>query len=460
LPEHTATDRGDGHFRPLDDRIREVMDRLKVPGVAVGVLLDGREYVAGYGITNVRHPLSVDPDTLFQIGSISKTVAGTAAMRLVELGMLDLAAPVRTYLPDLRLADEDVAARVTLRHLFTHTGGWVGDYFEHTGAGADALAKIVAKLAEVPQLTPLGEVFTYNNAGFYIAGRVIEVVTGHSYERALRELVLRPLGMTMSFFRHFATEFITHRVAAGHELRDGHPAITRPWARSRSAAPSGGIVSTVRDLLRYAHFHLSDGIAPDGARLLTPESVRLMQSPLFSTDSMGSAVGITWMLGEVGGVRVVRHGGSTFGQRALLLLVPERQFALAILTNAEQGETLHQEASRWALEHYLGAADPELVPLARSESELAPYVGRYVAALSQLEVAANGSNLTLRAIPRSADGEASVATPSVRLGFIGPDRVVVLDPPRGSRRGEFLRRPDGSIAWLRFDSRLHARQGV
>ena len=77
--------------------------------------------------------------------------------------MLDLDEPVRTYLPDLRLSDEEVARTVTTRHLLTHVGGWVGDVFEDTGGGDDALEKIVERLADAPQLTPLGEVFSYNN---------------------------------------------------------------------------------------------------------------------------------------------------------------------------------------------------------------------------------------------------------------------------------------------------------
>ena len=84
-------------------------------------------------MTNVEHPLPVDADTLFQIGSISKTVTATAAMRLVEAGRLDLDAPLRHYLPELRLADEAVAAAVTAHHLFIHTGGWAGDYFADGG---------------------------------------------------------------------------------------------------------------------------------------------------------------------------------------------------------------------------------------------------------------------------------------------------------------------------------------
>jgi len=133
-------DQGQVMFQELCDLVRERMQVHHVPGVALGVVWDGRDFMAGFGVTNVDHPLSVDGDTLFQIGSTTKTFTGTAAMRLVEMGKLDLDTPIRQYLRALRLADEEATARVNLRHLFTHTGGWVGDYFLDTGPGDDALA--------------------------------------------------------------------------------------------------------------------------------------------------------------------------------------------------------------------------------------------------------------------------------------------------------------------------------
>lgn len=149
---------------PVLSELREYttkrMEETGVPGVAIGVLQNGKIEAAGLGVTSIEHPLEVDPDTLFQIGSITKTFTGTAAMRLVERGELDLDAPVRTYLPGLRLTDEDAAARVTMRHLLTHTAGWVGDYFDDFGAGEDAIARMVDAIAELPQITPLGDVWS------------------------------------------------------------------------------------------------------------------------------------------------------------------------------------------------------------------------------------------------------------------------------------------------------------
>ena len=248
------------------------MAHYHVPGVAVGIYHDGAEQAGGLGVTNVDHPLAVDAHTLYQIGSISKTFTGTTAMRLVEQGKLDLDVPIRTYLPDLRLADAEATERATMKHLLTHTGGWVGDYFDDFGAGDDALAKMAVAMADVPQVAPLGTLWSYNNAAFYLAGRVIEVIAGKPFEDVVQELVLDPLGMAHTYF--FARNVITERFAVGHTVKDGTPVVARPWELPRIVNPAGGLLSDVPDLLVYARFHMGDGTAQDGARVLTPESVR------------------------------------------------------------------------------------------------------------------------------------------------------------------------------------------
>src|SRR5512138_126583 len=158
-------------FSTLCERIARRRQELKVPGVAVGVWQAGQEETAGFGVTSLANPLPVTPETLFQIGSITKTMLATAAMRLVEQGRLELDRPVRAVLPELRLADEATAAGLTLRHLLTHTGGWAGDYFNDFGWGSDSLAKMVDSLVRLPQQTPAGTLWSYNNSGFDIAGR-------------------------------------------------------------------------------------------------------------------------------------------------------------------------------------------------------------------------------------------------------------------------------------------------
>src|SRR5215813_14721648 len=130
-----TTPTADPDFGELDAKIRAGMAQYGIPGVAVAVLAQGREYIQGYGVTNVDYPVPVDGDSLFRIASTTKTFTGTAVMRLVEQGKLDLDAPVRRYLPALRLADESVAARVTVRQLLNHSAGWMGDDEQDFGRG-------------------------------------------------------------------------------------------------------------------------------------------------------------------------------------------------------------------------------------------------------------------------------------------------------------------------------------
>ena len=186
----------------LTELVASLMDRYAVPGLALGLLVDGAEALHGFGITSVDNPLPVDADTIFVAGSLTKTVVATTVMRLVERGDVELDRPIRTYLPDLRLADESVASAVSLRHLLTHTAGWAGDDLDDRdfGLGDDALARAVATFAERPQVLPLGALWSYNNSGFWLAGRVVEVVTGMTLEAAITELLFQPLGMNHSFF--------------------------------------------------------------------------------------------------------------------------------------------------------------------------------------------------------------------------------------------------------------------
>ena len=454
-----------------DPRFREVcqsalgeMERLKVPGVAIGVVDGEAEHAAGLGVTSVEHPLPVTPDTLFQIGSTTKTVTGTAAMRLVEQGRLDLDAPVRAYLPALRLADADVAARVTLRHLFAHTAGWVGDYFDDLGNGDDALARIVERMADLPQLTPLGAVYSYNNAGFYLAGRVIEAVTGQTYEAAAKQLVLDPLGMAMSFF--FPGDVMTHRFAVGHEnpfeAGQPNPKVARPWPLARTAHPAGGIASTVKDQLRYARFHMGDGTAQDGTRVLRAESLALMQAP-YAAAADGDQVGVTWFIHDVDGARIVRHGGATNGQLSAFAMVPARRFAITVLTNAQRGGELHQAIVKLALKLFLGVEERDPPPIELPEERLREYAGRYDSALQGCELTIRGGELICQIVPKGGfptrDTPARPAPPPVRAAPCAGERFVALDEPYKGVRGEFLRDADGRVAWLRIGGRVHRREG-
>ncbi|MFN8500001.1 MAG: serine hydrolase domain-containing protein [Anaerolineae bacterium] len=450
----------DNLFDELQGVIRAGMERLSIPGVAVGVIHEGQEAVAGLGVTSVDNPLAVDADTLFQIGSTTKTVTGTAIMRLVEAGALELDTPIRAYLPALRLADEDVAARVTLRHLLTHTGGWVGDFFVDTGWGDDALQRAVERLAELPQLTPLGSTFHYSNSSFYLLGRIIEVATGQTYEAATRDLVLAPLGMTNSFF--FPHEVMLRRFVVGHVTVEGKTSIMAPWPIARAANAVGGLTSSARDQLRYARFHMGDGAAESSERVLSQATMTEMQSPLVPIDTFDGYRGLSWIVRDVGGVKTVAHGGATWGQLSAFIFAPQRGFALTVLTNSQSGGELNTEVTQWALEHYLGVKEADRAPLDLSESALAAYAGAYEGRLSNIEITVKDGGLVVQGYPKGGFPDETSppppAPPPARFAVIGPDQVIGLESPARDLRGEFLRGPDGEIVWFRWGGRILRRR--
>lgn len=453
----------------LQELVREGMQRWHVPGIAIGVLHAGADDYATFGVTSVEHPLPVDPDTLFQIASITKTITATVVMRLVERGALALDAPVRRYLPQFRLRDEDAASRATVRHLLTHTSGWLGDCFADFGSGDDAIARYVEAMAELEQITPLGEIWHYSNSSFTLLGRLIEVATGKAYEAATSELLLEPLGMTTTCFS--AGEAITHRVAMGHVVVEERPVVARPWAFPRATTPVGGIVSSVRDLLRYARFHLGDGTVPgteaaapvpraDAAadRLLSEASLRLMGTPQVRAD-LDRSVGIAWFIRDIGGVRFQYHGGAAIGQQGVLQLAPERDYAIAVQTNSGRGALLHEAVTKWAQRRYLGVEQPAPTRLDLSADQAAAYVGHYTAELSDAHVELVYGRLRYRSVSHNKLGVRPKPDdpPPAPMEFRGVDTFVCTEGPLTDLRGEFLRGPGGEIRFMRVGGRVYRR---
>jgi CubicO group peptidase (beta-lactamase class C family) len=477
-------------FADLDARIQEGMEMYGIPGVAVGVIHNGNRYIKGYGITNVDYPTPVDGDTLFRIGSTSKTFTGTTAMRLVDQGKLDLDARVREYLPNFATSQPSVASRVTVRQLLNHSAGWLGEDYQDAGPGDNALRRYVEGMEQLPQLTPPGEVFQYNNAGMVLAGRVIEAATGSTYEEAVRELVLDPLRLNHS--RFFSDEIIGFNVAASHAIVDGKPAVDPSiWRAPRTLNPTGGLISSVRDQLRYAAFHLGEGRTPDGTKLLKKKSLIEMRSnpgpggTLF-VELVG--MGVSWQLRpSAQRVRIVQHGGDYLGQHSGFIMVPERGFALTVLTNSDGGPQLLGDlfVDDWALKHFEGVSNLPAEPRALTRSQLAPYEGLYTGQIidpiftpsgtvAETEIELKGTTdgrLRMRRTdtlespvihdPTASRKEDEPAVTELRLAFYRKDYVLAYDENGEVLvRANFVRGRNGSIKWLRFGGRLYRHEGV
>ena len=463
-------------FAELDARIEHAMKAHAIPGVAVGVIAGGDEYIKGYGVTNVDHPVPVDGDTVFRIGSTTKTFTGTTVMRLVDEGRVDLNAPVRQYLPDFAVADADASATVTVRQLLNHTSGWLGDDLQDFGRGDDAVARFVASMTRLPQRTPPGAVFTYNNAGLVVAGRIVEVVTGAVYENAVQKMVLDPLALNHTHF--FTDEIIGLNIASSHNVVDGK-AVVDPgfWHFPRSCNPTGSLMSTVRDQLSYARFHLGDGMASDGTRLMSKDSLVAMRSNPGAGGTLQvelTGMGVSWMLRpSAENETVVQHGGTWAGQRSGYFMVPSRNFAMTVLTNSEGGGKLLAElfAEDWSLRTFAGINNLPATPQQLSASDLAPFEGRYVTddidaagELGHVAIDFRGKDGQLvGTMSDTPDGNFvpdENAAPDLGLAFYKTDYGLDLGPdlePVGSR-SNFVRGSDGSVAWFLNHGRLYKRQ--
>jgi CubicO group peptidase (beta-lactamase class C family) len=454
----------------LERHVADLAGELEVPGVSVGVLHDGAEHYAYAGVTSVENPLPVDEATLFQFGSTGKTFTATAMMRLVDQGKVGLDAPVRTYVPELKLKDEDVARRVTVLQLFNHTAGWEGDMMDNTGDGDDALEKYVARMERLQQVSPLGQTVSYNNASLSVAGHIIARVCGTTYEQAVRDLLLDPMGLSSTYF--FPNEIMTRRFAVGHNKNeeDGKISIARPWAMARGNAPAGGMSANARDQIAWARFHLGDGKADDGTQLLSTENLKRMQEPTFEMagSALGDAVGISWLLAEVDGVKTVGHGGTTNGQHSDFTMVPDRNFAVISMTNCgPNGPQLNHKIVKWAFEHYLGLKEVEPEPIRLPADELAVYTGHFETIAAFVDIEEQDGRLSavvtirpeMAAMLRESGEEVPDEQPPIILALLKgkPDAYIVDEGPAKGMKGYFQRAADGSVDGVHLGGRLATR---
>ncbi|HEX9889087.1 MAG TPA: serine hydrolase domain-containing protein [Nitriliruptorales bacterium] len=385
-----------GSIRSL---VAETAGQLGVPGASVAVRLGDEVVEAATGVANVATGVEVTTDTLFQIGSITKTYTGTLTFQLVDEGLVELDAPVRAYLPDLQLADATAADEVTVRMLLSHTSGIEGDDFRDFGPGDDTIARWVDGLRDTGSIHPPGERFSYCNAGFVLLGRIIEVLRGAPWRVVLQERLLDPIGATRTFAR--PDEAILHRVAIGH-LPDPEAAGVVPapvFIGNYANAPAGSTLSaTLRDVIRFADVHLDEGRAPDGAELLTPDAVKLMQTAQLELPPVTEFThgALPWGVTEIGGLQVLAHPGGTLGQASLLMLVPERRFAVAAAGNGPGADGLGFAVALWLIQELFGVQPSAPGSSVRDDVDLARYEGVYERLNGRFDLCVGGDGLAAR----------------------------------------------------------------
>lgn len=419
-------------------RLDVLAKRHRVPGATLGILRlrpgQGDELAeAAYGVLNTDTGVETTTDSLFQIGSITKAWTTTVVMQLVDEGLLDLDAPIAEVLPELRLSDPDATKQVTMRHLLTHTGGIDGDIFTDTGRGDDCLEKYVALLSEVAQNHPVGATWSYCNAGFSVAGRVIEKLTGTAWDAAMRERLFTRLGL-----EHTVTlpeEALLYRAAVGHVAAGAGELVKAPaWVLARGVGPAGLITSTVADVLAFVRMHLTGGVAPDGTRVLSAQSAAAMaawQVDLPGKDMIGDSWGLGWIRSEWDSQRLIGHDGNTIGQSAFLRLLPPEGLAVTLLTNGGNAHGLYEDLYREIFAELADVTMPEPIkpPAEPVTVDLDRHLGTYERASVLMEVFKGDDGLHLRT---TATGPLAELLPETTREYamvpVNDNLFVVLDP--------------------------------
>ncbi len=410
----------------------ELCRTYDVPGAQVGLLAlgpDGRLDLrtAESGVTSRATGVDVTRDTLFQIGSITKVWTTTLVMQLVDEGLVELDTPVVEVLPDFTLADPELARAVTVRQLLDHTSGIDGDLFIDTGDGDDCLTRFVAELSTARSVTRPGGHLSYCNAGFVVAGRIVEVLRGQVWDDVVADRLITPLGLRHTITR--AKDAPLFRTAVGHLRSDSDGPDLRPttqWMLPRSQGPAGLVCASAEDLLLFAAAHLRDGLGVDGTRVLSAAAARLMrtlQVDLHADSSTIDGWGLGWSLARWGEDLAAAHGGATIGQIADLQIFPEHQLALVVLTNSRGGSGLIP-ALYDRLGPTMGLTPPGPTVDPADDGDLADLTGTWSSTESRWTITSTREGTMLRMTSNSGiTGEPD--TPPQRIRASGPGRFLV-----------------------------------
>jgi CubicO group peptidase (beta-lactamase class C family) len=405
-----------------------------VVGASLAIGTGDEVVTAATGVVNLRTGHPVTRDTLFQVGSITKVWTATLVLQLVDDGLLDLDAPVASYLPEFRVHDEEVTRTVTARQLLTHTSGIDGDFFPDFGRGDDALPRYVEAMGSLRQVHPQGAIMSYTNSGYVLLGHLVARLRGTTWEAALRERLLTPLGLAHA--GTFAEEALLYDATAGHLYDPASGVTVTPvWAGPRSVAPSGALHAKATDLLAFAQLHLSGGVTADGTRLLSEESAAAMQQPAIDIKdgTPGSSQGLGWALQRWGDQRVFGHGGQTTGHLAQLDIVPGAELTISIVTNGgrDAGTLLSELVAEVALA-FAGVRPP--APLTPPDPPLAIDTERYVGtyATEGFSVAIRGTDTGNLELDLSVSAElAELAVPTMTLELAAVTDEVMLGRVQG-----------------------------
>ncbi|MFC5926462.1 serine hydrolase domain-containing protein [Micromonospora vulcania] len=368
------------HWQQRFDELRQIHH---VPGASLAVAIGAQVHELASGVLHRGTGVAVTPDSVFLSGSIAKVYTATLIMRLADEGKLDLQAPVVDVLPEFATPDAAATRTITIRQLLSHTGGVTNDFNFDGGRGDDCLARYVEAAREVALDCPPGTAISYGGLGYIVLGRVIERLTGLTWDQALKNLLFEPLGLERSVT--LPEEALRFRVAMSHLGESGsYPDPAPSWdLMPRSAGPAGRVIVSAGDMARFARMHLDGGLAPDGTRVLTANAVAAMRDREVDVPDKWTVSadgwGLGWTLYDWDGIAGYGHDGAAIGQYAYLRVVPHANVALVLMTNGGAARLLYADLFRELLAELAGVTMP--APFAPASVpppiDLAPLLGTY-----------------------------------------------------------------------------------
>ena len=363
--------------------LSESAHKHRVPGASIAIESQNRRVLATTGVLNTETKDPVLAESLFQIGSVTKVLTATLIMMLVDEGLLSLDDPVAEYIPGFRLLDTDRAKKITVGQLISHTSGIDGDFMSDTGSGPDRLARYVDRCALLPNLYEPGQGFSYSNAAFCIAGRIIERMYRLPFDEVMQQCLFERMGLKQSIGD--LTLMPSRSLASAHVLDPSdltrNMRLPHLFSLPLSAAPAGStVMMSANDLLEFARMHFDGGVAGNGERVMTSDSAIHMQNIQISVPVPFRGIthwGLGWFLLFTGGRCVYGHDGAAVGQMGFVRVDPETGTLIALLTNGGNGNDFMSDVFDATFYELADIANP-VSELAEQEcDDLARYEGCY-----------------------------------------------------------------------------------
>ena len=442
----TARKLGDKEIAALSAFLETGLKETRVPGVALGLVEDGKVvFAGGFGVKEIDGAARPDADTLFMIASNTKALTTLMLAKLVDEGKMTWETPVTTLLPSFKLGNADTTSRVLVKHLICACTGlprqdfeWL---FQYKGVTSEDALK---SLAAMQPTTKFGEMFQYSNpmagaagfAGGHVAFPSLDL--GGAYDQAMASRVFTPLGMSSTTFDYAKALAGNHATSHSPDV-DGKPSLAVMELNYSiiPLRPAGAGWSNIRDMLKYVQMELNEGTLPDGSRYIRKDTLLARRAPQVPIGK-DTTYGMGLMVDTEYGTPVVHHGGDMIGYHSDMMWLPEHNVGAVVLTNADPGWILRTQFRRKLLEVLFdGRAEADAAVAAQAKSFYD-------------QLAADRKLLT---IPAAADESAKLASHYVNeaLGDITVTRqgaATTFDMGEWHSEMATRKNPDGSMSFI------------